>query len=170
MFYRFKQLYNAINPKIDEKEYKWLQSLLLPLELELFYRQALPEQRHALDVCYDLQKQKNAIESRFGTKQYQNLLMAALFHDCGKSLRPINLFQRIYIVILGHFPDQWQQALLKQQNFLGQTLFLWKEHPKWGKNLVFQVGMNKEIQAIIENHHEPQDPLAFLLYEADNRH
>lgn len=170
MFYRLKQLYHALFPKIGEKEYTWLHSTLSPQELALFLQQALPEQRHALDVAYDIMMQKESVETIFGNRQYWNLFCAALFHDCGKSQYKLNLLQRIFIVIAGHFPNRWQYFLLNQQNILGQTLTLYKEHPSLGKLFAVQAGMNEEIQSLIEMHHDPQNSLGFLLFEADNRH
>jgi len=170
MFYRLHQLYHALFPKVDHTEYAWLHSILHSDALALFQRQTLTEQRHALDVAQDIEKQKESIACAFGEAQYQNLLQAALLHDCGKSLFKLHLWQRIFIVIIGYLPSQWQQILQKQSNIFGKTLLVYIQHPVWGKHFASQAGVNDQILNLIEKHHFPNSPLEILLYEADNRH
>ncbi len=170
MLYRLKQLYAAVFPQVKTQEYAWPALVLTSDELVLFSRQTLTEQRHALDVAADLQEQKEILLAVYGESSYQNLLKAALLHDCGKSLFRLRLWQRIWIVISTYFPDHLPDILAKKRNILGKTLLIYKRHPVWGKRLAAKAGACPEIQALIENHHSPQKPLELVLSEADNRH
>lgn len=170
MLYRLKQLYDAMFPQVEAQENAWLASVLTSTELALFSRQALTEQRHALDVAADLTEQNEVLTSLYGEKSYQNLIKAALLHDCGKSLFKLRLWQRIYIVVMSYFPSSVPSIVSKKPNILGKTLLIYKRHPVWGRRLAAKAGAGPEIQFLIEKHHSPQKPLEWVLSEADNRH
>lgn len=170
MFYRLNQLYHALFAKVYPKEYTWLSEILTPQELILFGQQTLTEQRHALDVAYDIQKDQERIAKTFGGNTYQDLLHAALLHDCGKSLHPLKLWQRIFIVIAGSLPLPWQNKIVSDKNIFGKTLIIHQQHSAWGKHLAAKAGVKEAIQVLIQNHHTPHGTLEELLYQADNRH
>lgn len=170
MFYRLNQLYNAVFASVSLEEYTWLQSILTPKEMALFTRQTLTEQRHALDVAIDLRRNKTAISEKYGREAYRDLLLASLLHDCGKSLRPLKLWQRVFIVSTGFFPVSWQKKLSLRKGILGNTLMIYRWHPSWGKHLAAKAGTNHQVQELILNHHNPQTPLDEFLYQADNKH
>jgi hypothetical protein len=169
MFYRITQFLQAVRPKLKAEEHAWLNTLLGPAERSLFYRQSLPEQRHALDVAKDLAGQVFLGEN-LGELDYQNLMKAALLHDCGKSLLKLRLWQRVAVVLLGLFSEEKQAALIKKRNIPGKILIIHKQHAAWGKRLAAKAGLNDEVQALIENHHAPVSTMSELLRQADNRH
>ncbi len=170
MFYRFSQLYNAIFPKIELKEYLCIEKILAAKELILFYKQTLPDQRHALDVAKDIQKERHSLENTYGSKAYQVLLRAALLHDCGKSLLPPRLWQRIFIVVTGYLPITGLNYILSKQNIFVKTILVYKLHPAWGKHLAARAGCNQEILSLIQNHHAPTNSIEKVLAKADSRH
>lgn len=155
IFYRLRQFCQAISARLSDEEYAWLRGILTPEALLLFSTQALPEQRHALDVAGDLYKQKQVIEETYGNEVFHNLILAALFHDCGKSRVRLKLWQRIFIVLGVRLPS---------------TLAIHNLHPVWGKQLAARAGLNDDIQTLIENHHRPGNLLEKILSEADCRH
>ncbi len=170
MFYRFIQLWNALSPKIDNNEYAWVNSILQSNELELFFKQTLTEQRHAIDVALDINHQKHSIEQDLGETSFHHLIHAALLHDCGKSLFKLYLWQRVFIVVAGYLPYGIQDKLMKQRNILGKTLVIYKQHAAWGKRLASKAGICEEIQILIKKHHSPGNTSEYILYQADNRH
>lgn len=170
MFYRLSQFYNAVRPKIEPEEYLWLDKVLSPQESKLFYKQALPDRRHALDVARDIEKQIVSIEKEHGKDAYQDLLRAALLHDCGKSIFPPRLWQRIFIAVRSYLPNNCRLKIATKQNIFGKTLYIYQQHPLWGKHLAVRAGCQKEIPALIENHHTPTNSLEKILAEADSRH
>jgi HD-like signal output (HDOD) protein len=170
MLYRLKQLFKALFAKVELHEYSWLESVLTPAELTLFCKQTLAEQRHALDVAIDILNHKAEIEKAYGTNVYQDLLLAALLHDCGKSLIKLHLWQRIIIATAGYLPNKLREKIANHNIFLNKTLVIYKQHPAWGKWLASKAKMNENIQKLILNHHTPSNQLEQLLYEADNRH
>ena len=163
-------MYNAIIPKVNTDEISWLQQVLTEKEFELFRKQLITEQRHALDVGFDILSQKSELLNKVGNPAYINLLKAALLHDCGKSLINVHLWQRVFIVIHSYFPDKIKEHISNQRNIFSNTIVIYKQHPSWGKHLAAKAGLNQEVQIMIENHHTPKDPLEKILFEADNRH
>ncbi|RNC28996.1 MAG: hypothetical protein AWM53_00916 [Candidatus Dichloromethanomonas elyunquensis] len=170
MFYRMNQFFKALLPQINNQEYHWLNSILTPAERILFYRQTLTEQKHALDVAKDIEKQKKFIYGKFGEVQYSNLLHASLLHDCGKSLFKFRLWQRVIIVLIGNLPLKWQNNLIKQRHIIRKTMLINRQHPAWGGHLAAKAGVNEDILTLIRNHHKPANSMERILHKADNRH
>lgn len=170
MLYRLNQLYNAIFAHVEQNEYLWLNSKLTTKELELFKKQTVTEQRHALDVAYEIRFSRNDIIKTYGKSVYDDLIKAALLHDCGKSLIELKLWQRIFIVIAGYLPNKVKVKMTKKRNLLGKILLVNKLHPAWGKRLASKTGATQNILTLIKNHHAPNNPIELILYRADNRH
>ncbi len=170
MFYRLRQLYKAILPKIKEEEITWLQKVLTEKELSLFRKQLLIEQRHAIDVAYEVLFQKSEIIHNIGETAFNNILKAAFLHDCGKSLIRLHLWQRIFIVSYDYLPQRTKTKITSLKNIFSKTIVIYQQHPLWGKHLASKIGTNQDIQALIENHHLPRNQLEQILFEADNKH
>lgn len=170
MFYRLKQLYNALNPKLKEEELAWVGQLLTEKELALFRKQVLTEQRHALDVALDIFFQKSEIICNMGNAAYDRLLKAALLHDCGKSLVKLHLWQRVFIVVYDYLPSKIKTYIGGSRNVFSKTIVIHKQHPVWGKHLGAKIGLDQEILKLIQNHHYPGTLLEKIIAEADNRH
>lgn len=160
MIYRIHQFRQALRPEIRSEELHWAFDILPPTAIQLFLRQSLAEQRHALDVALDL----------WSGSRDRNLIIAALLHDCGKSMSPLNLIARIYIVVLQRAPRKTWDFLLRLSPFFSSPLRTAQEHPIWGAELTHGLGLDAEIVELILNHHSPKTQKGRLLYEADNRH
>lgn len=169
MFYRMMQLYHALFPSIKKNEYLWIEDVLTQKELILFKAQSLIEQRHALDVAYDIQKDKQSITKELGPFTYACLIKAALLHDCGKSIFHLRIWQRVFIVLVSYAPLS-AKGLLNSKHILGKTLKIYHRHPVWGKRLALQAGVCIEVQELIKNHHLPLTAAEKILFTADNRH
>lgn len=168
MFYRVKQFYKALFPRINPLEIEWAAKTLPASAFALFSNQSLPEQRHALDVTKSL-----AIETKslyISPDEYQNLIFAALLHDCGKSLVQVHLWQRILIVLINVLPLRLKENLAAKFAPLSQTLNIAHNHAQWGEALVKEAGLNQQICQLIRQHHLPQTKLGRLLQESDNKH
>lgn len=170
MLYRFNQLYNAVFAKVNRQEYIWLEAVLKPDEFALFKRQTLTEQRHALDVANDIRNNCQDISAAYGKKAYNDLIVASLLHDCGKSLIELHLWQRIVIVTAGYLPVRIKNFIAARINLVDKTLVVYEQHPAWGKRLAAKAGLNENVLNLIQNHHTPQNSLERILYMADNRH
>ncbi len=161
MLYRVRQVWQALYPKINPDEITWASQILPDDALTLFQSQPLPEQRHGLDVALDLAA--TGIDD-------QNLLIAALLHDCGKIRHPLKLRERIFIVTLQKIPPFWRKALLNKVPSLRTPWQVAEKHPQWGAELAFQRQLDPLVVDLIRHHHAPCSTEGFILFEADNRH
>lgn len=78
--YRTRQVVHALNPRVGQDELEAARSLLGPSLAPLFLNMEKRDQRHALEVTRRLRDQR---------ADDQELLQAALLHDCGKGSVPI---------------------------------------------------------------------------------
>jgi hypothetical protein len=171
LYQRIKRLYKVIFPAIKPEEIQQAAQILPVSAFALFCRQALPEQRHALDVADSLQRQ--GIFLSLSVKEYGNLISAALLHDCGKSLVQIRLWQRVAISLLGACPWPFLKNYLRNRKcHSGRfvlTLDIAEQHAEWGEFLAKQAGLNRHVCLLIRQHHSPCSKLGRILQEHDNK-
>ena len=166
MFYRLHQFLQAISPHLDSSEISWALDHLPPEASSLFLRQSKSEQRHALDVAQSLMSEKNALT----VSNFQNLLVAALLHDCGKSMVSIHLWHRVFIVLMQKMPHSLWSRLERSASIFAAPLKTASQHALWGANLAKRAGLDPEICLLIHDHHSPNTELGRLLKRADNAH
>lgn len=150
--YRLRQGLWALagGPAADDLEQA--QGLLAPRLLTLFRRLTPAEQSHALRVLHRLQ--------RDGFRQPE-LLTAALLHDVGKSLYPLNLWARAAIV-LGHAlaPGWAARAGEGEPRSWKRAFVVARQHPTWGAALAAEAGADPGMCALIRHHQGGADSTA----------
>jgi len=166
MYYRVNQFTHAFFPRIDSSEIKWAVNNLSPQACSLFFKQSQPEQRHALDVAKSLINYQHD----FTQADFQNLLTAALLHDCGKSVVSIRLWQRVFIVLMQKMPRPIWSYFEQGPAFLALPLKIATKHAIWGEALARKAGLDPNICHLIREHHTPQTDLGRILERADNAH
>ena len=166
MFYRVHQFVNTIFPLINASEITWALDNLPPEAGSLFLKQSLPEQRHALDVAKSLMKE----ESNISVLNFQNLLVAALLHDCGKSKVCNRLWHRVFIVLMQKMPQSIWFQLERGHTVFATPLKTASQHAIWGGNMARGAGLNPTICLLIQEHHSPKTELGRILESADNAH
>ncbi|HUX46780.1 MAG TPA: phosphohydrolase [Desulfosporosinus sp.] len=166
MFYRVNQFIHVIFPDIDASEITWALDNLPPEACSLFLKQSRSEQRHAVDVAQSLMKEKNSLP----LSNFQNLIAAALIHDCGKSMVHIPLWHRIFIVLMRKMPRSIWSQLERSHTVLASPLKTASQHAVWGGNLAQRAGLNPVICLLIQEHHSPKTELGKILESADNAH
>ena len=85
----------------------------------------------------------------------QDLLVAALLHDVGKSCYPLHLWDRVVIVLAKAFiPDKVKE--IGQSDHLGwrRPFVVAEQHAAWGAELAAQAGASETAVAIIRRHQE----------------
>ncbi|HEY8911613.1 MAG TPA: HD domain-containing protein [Desulfosporosinus sp.] len=166
MYYRVHQFIHAFFPLISSSEIKWAIDNLSPEACSLFFNQSRPEQRHAIDVAKSIMPvQHDLTQSDFHT-----LLTAALLHDCGKSVVPLRLWHRVYIVLMQKMPQTLWSRLEQSPTFLAIPLKTAAQHSIWGEDLAQKAGLSADVCRLIREHHTPQTDLGRILAKADNAH
>jgi hypothetical protein len=145
---------------IEEQDDQLLVRLLTPAQHDLFQKMAPNDQRHSIHVCYTLLQ---------AGKDQQDLLVAALLHDAGKSAGRIWLWQRTLIVLLRRWAPDLLQRLAHyahhgsvswwQRGFVTNQL-----HPELGAQWAEEAGCSPTTVALIRRH---QDPVTLVENDLD---
>ena len=129
----------------------WALEMLTPPEARLYLGMDARDREHACRVARAL------ISAHPGSSP--ELRAAALLHDCGKSLRPYRVQER---VLVGLIPGRVSGYLP-----FG-ALYVRGHHPAIGATLLRRLGGRARVAELIERHHLPvNDPEAALLHEFD---
>lgn len=166
MFYRVQQFLKALIPRVEPAEITWALDNLPPEARSLFLKQSKAERRHALDVAQDLSAHQNSLSPT----DYQNLIAAALLHDCGKTEVRNRLWHRVFIVFMQQLPPSAWSRLENSGAFLAAPLRTASLHALWGGDLAQSAGLNPTVCLLITEHHQPHSKLGHLLARSDNRH
>jgi putative nucleotidyltransferase with HDIG domain len=134
----------------------WAHFYLQTLEFK-FYQTIDPRDReHGLRVAQTLlERHPNAREE---------LIAAAILHDCGKSVRPYHVLER---VLVGLIP--YGSSYGKGAGWRFEPIRVRNQHPHIGAELLRTCGGRLEVARLIEAHHHPNgDEEAELLHFFDH--
>ncbi len=95
------------------------------------------------------------------------LQRATLLHDCGKSVRPYNVIERVLVGLF--FGVQFNDArVLDFKNRRLSAVEVKKYHPQIGSNLILTAGGDARVAQIVALHHAPGSDLdAQRVHEVD---
>lgn len=157
MFYRVKQFFKAMTASVSSDEYTWVKGYLSDAELELFLRLKIYEQRHCIDVARILEELAN---------KDSEMIRLGLLHDVGKSVYPLNPFEKSIMVVC----DKISKGSIKKLHGL-KMVKCYYNHPLLGYTLLKQTGGYEEgfLEIIKLHHFQGNDPRLVLLQEADNK-
>ena len=150
LLYRVRQFWHAWHARPSADELSLAQAVLTPQQFALFCRMQPSEQVHSLSLLRQLQQH---------THPPHDLQVAALLHDSGKSLVPLRLWERIWIVLARGFAPAWVQRWGSQPIHAGtpfwqRPLAVACQHPEWGARLAEEVGVSPLAVAIIRRHQQ----------------
>lgn len=167
MIQRIRQFFLAITAHITATDKKWLAENLPPAAQELFYAMHPADQYHALHVA------RTALElwekQPAGDKSL--LLRSALLHDVGKQRGDMDVFGKVWAVLLKHFlPELAKKLARKGTGYLGHIMYISYNHAQIGADKLKRIGMVQEAE-IIRCHHaleqKNEPPELKLLRAAD---
>ena len=167
MIQRVKQFYLAVTARITSTDRAWVQKSLPAEAQELFYAMHPADQYHALNVArtaLDLWEKQPAGDKKL-------LLRSALLHDVGKMRGDMDVFGKVWAVLLKHFlPALAQKLALEGTGYLGRIMYISYNHAQIGAEKLQQINMVQEAE-IIRYHHTPskenEPPELKLLRAAD---
>lgn len=141
MIYRIKQVFYGLTAKMTVGYHKFVRGYLNNNEQKLFYRLRVGEQVHSVRVALGCKNDK---------PHNNKLIKAALLHDVGKVDSNLNIFNKVLVVIL----TKYQIRDNRLPAFIRRALFYKNRHPQIGAEFLKQLGLDKEIIYLVENHHK----------------
>lgn len=126
-----------------------MQRFLTPPLVQLFERLDPSEQAHAVQVCRKLIAEGETSPL---------LLTAALLHDIGKIYYRLQLWERVWIVLVGGMVEKMAKPLILGDERLDRAawwkrpLLVGKFHPSWGAELLRSNGVDERIVWLVQYH------------------
>lgn len=157
LFYRTRQFWTAISSRFSQIDLELISTILSPAQLTLFKQMQVSEQAHSQMVLLKLISQ--------GETDH-DLLVAAILHDVGKSQTPLNVWERVMVVLVKAICPgcvrQWgQQPGEEKDGELGwrKAFIVSVNHPRWGAELAEQCDASPLAVELIARHKENINPL-----------
>ena len=148
---KVRRLSRSVRERQARPDDAWAVSVLTPPEARLYLSMDARDREHACRVA-------GALIAAHPCSSAE-LRAAALLHDCGKSLRPYRVQER---VLVGLIPGRVSRYLP-----FG-ALYLRGHHPALGAKLLRRLGGRERVAQLIERHHTPRnDREAALLHAFD---
>ena len=147
--YRVGQFWNALYAHPTRRDLEWAFSILTPEQMALFTRLRPSEKAHSLSVLERLTQNKHMdLEG-----EDQDLMVAALLHDVGKTLHPIHIWERVLIVLAkALFPEQVRQWGSGKPAGWRRVFVIAEQHPEWGAQLAARAGASRLAVELIRQH------------------
>jgi hypothetical protein len=169
--YRVRQaLWHLRRAPLSRAEMEEVRRVLPPALAERFARLSPGEQAHGLRVLRAVAAGAHPYAAR------PELLQAALLHDLGKSLAPLNLFERTCVVLarrlLPTAAARWSRG---PERGWRRAFVAAARHPEWGAELAVRAGAAPLVAALIRRHQAPlaaprtpEDEMLAVLQAADD--
>ncbi len=147
--YRIRQFWNALNSNPDPEDLELVQKLLTPAQMDLFTCMHSSEQVHSIAVM----KRVRSTEDIHSNDQSQDLFVAALLHDVGKSRYPLRLWERVIIVLAkAFFPGKVAGWSAGNPYGWRRVFVISEHHPEWGAQMAAEVGTAPLAVELIRQH------------------
>lgn len=146
-FYRVKQFMWGATSVFKKIDYDYLSNFLDKDEIKIFDQLKHSDKHHCIRVCKDSIRLKNDLNIDIDTYK---LGKAALLHDVGKSVKPLSLIEKSFIVLAHKFT----KGKIKKYNNIKQ-IDIYYNHPKIGVKVLESKGVkkDKELFEVIKYHH-----------------
>jgi hypothetical protein len=156
---RLYRLARALLPRLARPDDDWAQVLLSKAEFAVYLKMDARDREHAVRVTQkllDLYPDSSLILQR-----------ATLLHDCGKSVRPYNVIERVLVGLFYEVQHADAQALDFKDRRLS-AIEVKKYHPQIGSSLIQTAGGDARVAEIVARHHAPgSDVDAQRVHEVD---
>jgi hypothetical protein len=170
--YRVGQFFRHLRraPLSPAEQAEAVQALASPALVALFARHPPSEQAHAVRVLRAVSEGGHPYAGQIELKQ------AALLHDIGKTVAPLNVAERTAAVLAGRFfPRQASAWARGKPRGWRKALAVAAQHPAWGADLCAQAGAPPLTVALVRRHQIPilhpltrEDELLGVLQAADD--
>ena len=145
---RSKQFFRALFAKITLEDEQYISRHLNVEEQKLFFAMSTIDQFHSLNVAYTIEKfiidDKKNIDREF-------LIRCALLHDVGRVKGDLNIFQKVFVVLVTKFAPSFAEKLERNGN---HAIYIYNHHAEIGARKLQNINLFRESK-IIAKHHSP---------------
>ena len=151
---RGKQFFRALFAKITPEDRQYISLYLNAEEQKLFFAMSTIDQFHCLNVAYTIGKfiieDKKNIDRKF-------LIRCALLHDIGRVDGDLNIFQKVFVVLVMKFAPNFAIKLERQGN---HAIYIYNHHAEIGARKLQKINLFREAKIIAKHHSPPssEDP------------
>ncbi len=156
---RVFRLARALMPWLARPDDSWVRKILSESEFVIYSRMDVRDREHAVRVTKKL----------LGLYPDSSLVLqrATLLHDCGKSVRPYNVIERVLVGLMYEVKVS-NARVLNFKNRRLSALEVKRFHPQIGSSLILEAGGDARIAEIVAKHHAPGSDLdAQKVHEVD---
>jgi HD domain len=152
------RLLRALSPIQARPDDGWAAQQLAQPELEVYRRMDPRDREHAVRVAQKL------LELHPGASN--EAVRAALLHDCGKLVRPYNVFERVFV---GLIAPEGPRSSQTSSGLQATALDVRNNHPQIGANLILEAGGDSRVAELVRIHHKPKNDLeATWIHQIDD--
>jgi putative nucleotidyltransferase with HDIG domain len=159
--YRVSQFWQALTAAPSPQDLELARCTLTPAQIELFLRLQPSEQAHSLRIYHHLREQNPADD---------DLLVAALLHDVGKTAYPLRPWERTWIVIAKAISParvaRWGRA---EPRGWKRPFVIAEQHAAWGAEMAARAGTSPTAVSLIRRHQQPISPPALKGFATASR-
>lgn len=169
---RFKQFFSALRAKVTAEDETFAGLYLSECELRLFNRMSIPDRKHCLNVAYTARLLAKDLKN----VDVEKLIKAALLHDVGRRQGDLSIFDKAAAVIINKAAGSRLVAAWGKQGRgsivqnLRHALYVSRQHPAIGAELLSSCGTDASVVFLVRNHHNYRDRQTMeleLLQKAD---
>jgi hypothetical protein len=156
---KISRLFRALSPAQACPDDDWAMNQLPAPELEIYRRMDPRDREHAVRVAQKLLELHPEASSE--------VVRAALLHDCGKLVRPYNVFER---VMVGLIAPEGPRSRQTSGSLQAQTAMdVRNNHPQIGAKLILEAGGDSRVAELVRIHHAPNgDTEAIWIHQVDD--
>ena len=144
--YRARQFWHALRATPAPQDLDLARQVLSPVQMDLFLKLQPNEQVHSMRIYRQLYH-------RYPLEK--DLLVAALLHDVGKTVYPLRLWERVWIVIaraiLPTKAIEWGQA---DPRGWKRPFAIAEQHAGWGADMAANAGASTTSVNLIRRHQQ----------------
>jgi hypothetical protein len=156
---KISRLCRALSPAQARPDDAWASQQLPAPELEIYNRIDPRDREHAVRVAQKLLELHPEASSE--------VIRAALLHDCGKLVRPYNIFERVMVGLIA--PEGPRSSQTSSSPQAQTAMDVRNNHPQIGANLILEAGGDSRVAELVRIHHAPNgDTEAIWIHQIDD--
>lgn len=147
-FKKAEQFFRALVADVSADDRNYIAKHLNTAEQKLFFAMSIVDQSHSLHVAYTIERlvieDKKDVDRNF-------LIRCALLHDIGRVKGDLNIFAKVFAVLVTEFFPNFADKLEKRGN---RIIYVYRHHAEIGARKLQNLKLYRESK-IIARHHSP---------------